>query len=84
VSKNGLQFDPRPLPAFHHFGRHYFPQGVPKEARVRYSRNVKFERPQILLENGEPAWLYVPSGVAIDGSDGSNSYALRRKAKRGG
>lgn len=30
-------------------------------------------------EDGEPEYLYCPSGSALDGSDGTNAYVLRRK-----
>ena len=77
-SKDGVQFEDKPLAGFHNFAKHYFPRGVPKAAKKHYGK-AKFERPQVLLENGEPAWLYVPSGVAMDGSDGTNCYVLKRK-----
>lgn len=34
----------------------------------------------MLIIDGKPAYLYVPSGVAIAGSDGTNGYRLRRKS----
>ena len=47
---------------------------------MRYTKEVKFERPQILLNgDGEPEYLYCPSGVALDGSDGTKCYLLRYK-----
>jgi hypothetical protein len=82
TSRDGKKFD-KPLLAFHHFGNHYFPDGVPETAKVHYVGKVKSERPQILLIKGEPAFLYAPCGVAIDGSDGTNCYLFRRKIKTG-
>jgi hypothetical protein len=79
-SADGLDFAERPLPAFHHLGDFHLPDGVPATARVRYTPEVKLERPGLLVIDGEPAWLYAPCGVALDGSDGTNCYVLRRRA----
>ena len=38
---------------------------------------AKFERPQILLIDGNPEYLYVPSGTNIFGGDCTVSYVLR-------
>lgn len=38
---------------------------------------AKFERPQVLLIDGEPAYLYAPSGNNIYGDDFTVSYVLR-------
>jgi len=38
---------------------------------------VKFERPQILLINGKPKYMYVPSGRNIYGGDCTISYILK-------
>lgn len=78
VSKDGLHFDPDPLPGFHHLGNFYYGGQVPETARVRYSEEFKFERPQLLMSaKGELQYMYCPSGVAIDGSDGTNCYVLK-------
>ncbi len=78
TSKDGIHFDPSPTSGFHHFAKFYLKGNVPDNANVRYTKQVKFERPQLLLSTrGEPEYLYCPSGVAIDGSDGSNCYLLR-------
>lgn len=80
VSKDGKKFGD-PLPGYHRFGKHYFPNGVPKTVRHHYNSKVKCERPQILVIDGEPKYLYAPSGSALEGSDGTNCYLFRRKAK---
>ena len=41
---------------------------------------MKFERPQLLLLNNEPAWLYVTSGCSIYGGDTTVSYVLKRRS----
>lgn len=38
---------------------------------------AKFERPQVLLKNGEVQYLYVPSGTTIYGGDCTVSYVLK-------
>lgn len=78
VSDDGLRFNDKPYLGFHHFGRHYLQGEIPENANARYTPNVKFERPQILMNsNNQPEYLYCPSGVAVDGSDGTNSYVLK-------
>jgi len=78
VSKDDKHFD-KPLPGFHKLDTHYFPGGVPEIAKPHYTLQVKCERPQLLVIGGEPAYLYAPCGVALDGSDGTNCYLFRRK-----
>ena len=56
----------------------YLDGKVPEGANARYGNKVKFERPQLLMDaNNDPEYLYCPSGVALDGSDGSNNYVLK-------
>ena len=40
---------------------------------------AKFERPQVLLIEGKPSYLYVPSGTNIYGGDCTISYVLKMK-----
>lgn len=40
---------------------------------------AKFERPQILIIDGQPAYLYVPSGTNIYGGECTLSYVLKFK-----
>ena len=79
VSEDGLQFNAEPLSGFHNYQDFYLKGIFPKEANVRYGgKKVKLERPQLLMDaNNEPEYLYCPSGVALDGSDGTNSYVLK-------
>jgi hypothetical protein len=81
-SDDGVAFEQPPLAGFHHLGQRFYPDGVPDTARVRYTPQVKLERPGLLVIDGEPAWLYAPCGVALDGSDGTNCYVLRRRQSR--
>ena len=40
---------------------------------------AKFERPQLLLKNGTPDYMYVPSGINFYGDDCTVSYVLKFK-----
>ncbi len=78
VSKDGKTFDAKPMSGFHDFGKVYLNGNIPAEMKSHYGNQVKFERPQILMDKeGEIEYLYCPSGVAIDGSDGTNCYVLK-------
>jgi len=50
------------------------------EAAVHYGpgkgKYAKFERPQLLIIEGEPAYMYAPSGTNIYGGDCTISYVL--------
>ena len=39
--------------------------------------SMKFERPQVLMKEGKPAWLYVASGCNIYGGESTISYVLK-------
>lgn len=78
VSEDGLKFEAKPLSGFHNCQDFYLKGEVPKGANARYGKKVKFERPQLLMDaNNEPEYLYCPSGVVLDGSNGTNSYVLK-------
>ena len=83
VSKDGVTFEGKPLPGFHNLRQFYLKEQLPKDIKHHYTAQVKFERPQILIgRDGEPECLYCPSGSALDGSDGTNAYVLRRKKEK--
>ncbi|MDO7171907.1 glycoside hydrolase family protein [Mariniflexile sp. AS56] len=78
VSEDGLEFNSEPLSGFHNFQNYYLNGAIPENANARYGNGVKFERPQLLMDaNNEPEYLYCPSGIALDGSDGTNNYVLK-------
>ncbi len=78
TSTDGRHFDGKPLHGFHPLRVHL--QGkVPPQAKFHYGRETKFERPQILMQKGKPAWLYAPSGTALNGEDGTGVFLLRMK-----
>lgn len=77
ISKDGMHFNPEPFSGFHNCQDFYLGGKMPEGANARYGNKVKFERPQLLMdENNEPEYLYCPSGIALDGSDGTNSYVM--------
>ncbi|BDD09908.1 hypothetical protein FUAX_23400 [Fulvitalea axinellae] len=78
ASDDGYSFSSKVHSGFHHFGKYYLKGNIPESAKAHYNKDPKFERPQILFDQDkEPEYLYCPSGVAIDGSDGTNSYVLK-------
>jgi len=78
ISEDGLKFKSEPLSGFHNFQNFYLKGEFPEGANARYSKNIKFERPQLLMDSdNNPQYLYCPCGVALDGSDGTNSYVLK-------
>ena len=80
VSEDGLNFDAEPLSGFHNCQDFYLDGIIPEGTNMRYGNKVKFERPQLLMgADNEPEYLFCPSGLALDGSDGTNSYVLKYK-----
>ena len=47
------------------------------KARMLYGKVFKFERPGILMLDGNPAYFYGPSGVNLDGDDHTCSYVMK-------
>lgn len=47
------------------------------KAKVLYGETFKFERPGILIIDGQPAYFYGPSGINLDGDDHTCSYVLK-------
>jgi hypothetical protein len=54
-----------PAEKLQHAVRHYGPEVI------------KFERPQVLMKDGKPAYLYAPSGYNIFGGESTVSYVLK-------
>ena len=78
TSDDGIHFDTYEK-GFHHINDytdvdmenvavHYGPKG---------RSYAKFERPQVLLKDGKPQYLHVPSGTNIYGGDCTVSYVLK-------
>ena len=74
-SDNGTEFN-YCEPGFHTMYE-YLPESQLNNLRPIYGSIPKFERPQILMKNGKPAWLYVPSGVNIKGGNGTIVHLLK-------
>jgi len=79
-SDDGIKFDSEPEHGFHPLKVHLKGK-IPPEARFHYGRETKFERPQILMRDGHPAYLYAPSGTALHGEDGTGVHLLRYQGK---
>lgn len=76
-SEDGIHFTQKeqgflPLPE-------YVPHLNLKKAKRIYGGMIKLERPQVLLLEGKPAYLYAPSGYNIYGGESTVSYVLKRK-----
>lgn len=77
-SKDGISFDTYES-GFHTIDK-YVDTAVLKRAKRYYGGNIiKFERPQLLLKDGKPAYLYVASGHNIYGGESTVSYVLKFK-----
>lgn len=78
TSKDGIHFDTLEQ-GFNHIND-YTDIDFSKVA-VHYGpgkgKYAKFERPQMLLINGEPSYMYLPSGTNIYGNDCTVSYILK-------
>jgi len=72
-SEDGIHFS-EPIPGFDKLERYLSKEVL--QSSVRY-RGEKFERPQVLLQNGQPTHLYVASGVNFTGGNGTCSCVLR-------
>ncbi len=60
-----------------HLVREYLPKDYLGKPRRYYGRQDKFERPQVLMIDGQPAYLYAPSGTQFEGLSGTTSYILK-------
>jgi len=75
-SDDGLSFG-TPKQAFTVL-KNYLNGQIPETAvRTKGEAGDKFERPQILMKKGKPAYLYMPSGTNVDGGKGSAGYVLK-------
>jgi len=78
-SEDGLKFG-SPTLGYYHFDKYVSQQHYPRTHGVKgrplksYSKIV---RPQILIEDGRPAWLYAPSGACEKGRAYSDCHVFR-------
>lgn len=73
TSDDGIHFG-KPILGFDKM-EHYIAEKT-LDAATNY-RGKKFERPQVLVQNGEPTHLFVASGANITSGNGSCSYVFR-------
>lgn len=73
-SKDGINFDEKEA-GYYPF-EHYVGKEMLKNGRMVYGAMAKFERPQVLIIDGEPKWLYVPSGYNIKGDNSTIVHVL--------
>jgi len=58
--------------------KNYLGGSIPDSAfRTKGEVGDKFERPQVLMINKKPAYIYMPSGTNISGGKGSAGYVLK-------
>ncbi len=75
VSDDGLKFG-APQLAYHRLD-HYIKKSDYPNAKTIYGPGIwKCERPQILVEDGQPRYLYAPSGISLDGDGATESHVL--------
>ena len=74
-STNGIDFDE------YESGFHVFPSYLPNGKTIKFKQNYgpapKFERPQVLMKDGQPAYLFVPSGANMHGGDETLVHVLK-------
>ncbi|MEA1878982.1 MAG: glycoside hydrolase family protein [Bacteroidota bacterium] len=81
-SDDGIRFT-RAEKGFHPVNKYIESSKLQDRVRHYGGNIVKFERPQVLLINDKPAYMYAPSGYHFFGADATASYVLRRR-KGGG
>ncbi len=75
-SANGIRFkevEQGFYPAVKYLGR----ERLTNASRHYGGEIIKFERPQVLMLDGEPAYLYAPSGHHFFGKESTASYVLK-------
>jgi len=81
TSKDGIRFTEAEK-GFHPAVKYLGESKLMNKKRHYGGNIVKFERPQILLINDKPAYMYAPSGYNFFGGKAAASYILRRKGLR--
>lgn len=74
-SADGLSFEQTPQLGFH-AATHYLPLHDSQNVRHHYAART-CQRPQILMQSGQPTHLYVASGTNPNGGDGTVSMVLK-------
>ncbi len=74
-SDDGVVFGDVPRIGYRPPGAYLKP--VPSTRVGHYYASGTLQRPQVLVQNGRPAYLYLAAGRSITGGDGSLSYVLK-------
>jgi len=69
VSDDGLKFNPAWTQVAYDRIPAYYRDTIRSAWRKIYGADPKLERPKLLLEAGQPAWLYAPSGWNVTGGE---------------
>lgn len=75
TSDDGIHFDDAPQRGYWP-PAHYLPKVDRSLIRGYYGAGT-FQRPQVLVKDGRPAYLYAASGSVLNGGDGTVCYVLR-------
>lgn len=81
-SEDGIHFHAEPRMGFERI-EHYVEKAQIKTMKIHYGSIPKFERPQVLTQNGLPAYLYVAGGANLHGGPGSVNYVVKLDWERG-
>ncbi|WP_164111582.1 MULTISPECIES: glycoside hydrolase family protein [Sphingobacterium] len=79
-SDDGIHFNEKEqgyFPVVGYLGK----EGLKNAVNHYLSRDIKFERPQVLMINGKAAYLYVTSGFSLFGSGNTQSYVMKISSK---
>jgi len=77
-SNDGIHFDEKEQ-GFYPVEKYLGKENLKNAANHYFGNIIKFERPQVLLMNGKPAYLYVSSGFHLFGGESPASYVLKFK-----
>ena len=80
TSDDGIHFG-EPAPGFHTIQRYIDRERLSKAKHHYGGRMMKFERPQVLMIEGKPSYLYAPSGYHIKGGESTVCYVLKYNDK---
>jgi hypothetical protein len=79
VSDDGRHFNPKDVRVAYDRITAYMPDYDAAQIKRIYGGDPKLERPKVLMLEGQPAYLYGPSGWAVHGGERTACYVLRIK-----
>lgn len=78
VSDDGMEFDyDKTVLGFHHLDHYIGTEAAGKLEAYRGSKQGHLERPQMLFIDGEPAYVYMATGLGVPAPYGSCSYIFK-------